>query len=96
MNLVKAVQVLADAGVDFVIIGGWAAILPRGATLLVGASKRHDRPARLGPSVGLYDVLAYSISARAREVGCAWHWEHRRAMCCGSLWWKEHGWRRQF
>ena len=27
MNLVKAVQVLVDGGVDFVIIGGWSAIL---------------------------------------------------------------------
>jgi hypothetical protein len=27
MNFVKAVQVLADAGVEFVIIGGWSAIL---------------------------------------------------------------------
>jgi hypothetical protein len=27
VNLVKAVQLLADAGVDFVIIGGWSAVL---------------------------------------------------------------------
>ena len=27
MNFAKAVQVLADAGVDFVVIGGWSAIL---------------------------------------------------------------------
>ena len=27
MNFVQAVQILADAGVDFVIIGGWSAIL---------------------------------------------------------------------
>jgi hypothetical protein len=27
MNFVTAVQTLVDAGVDFVIIGGWSAIL---------------------------------------------------------------------
>jgi hypothetical protein len=27
VNLVKAVQLLADSGVDFVIIGGWSAVL---------------------------------------------------------------------
>jgi hypothetical protein len=56
MNLATAVQALVDAGVDFVIIGGWSAILhgsslPQTADLDLGVSRQPENLRRLAKAL---------------------------------------------
>jgi hypothetical protein len=58
MNLIRAVQVLADAGVEFVIIGGWSAILHGSShmtnDLVVCFSRSRENLTRLASALAPY------------------------------------------
>src|SRR5215472_8958327 len=69
MNFAKAVQVLADAGVDFVVIGGWSAILHGSDHTTTDIdfcySRRSDNLKRLATGLGAVSSAASRFASRS-------------------------------
>ena len=73
MNFAKAVQVLADAGVDFLVIGGWSAILHGSDHTTTDIdfcySRRSDNLKRLATALAGYHLRLRDMPRSSFRVG---------------------------